>query len=79
MMLRQAAGARSVLRREPERAAAALDEVREAGNRSAGELGRLHALLEPSGGAATRRPGPEGLDATVGVRPHAVRPGSVAG
>ncbi|GIE95593.1 sensor histidine kinase [Paractinoplanes rishiriensis] len=65
LMLLQAAGARAVLLQDPGRAAAALDAVHEAGERSADELGRLQALIEPADGADVRLPGLESLGELV--------------
>ncbi|GIE95592.1 histidine kinase [Paractinoplanes rishiriensis] len=63
MMLLQAAGARSVLTRNPARAQEALDAIREAGDRSMTELARLLTLLTPATDAApAEHPGLDGLD-----------------
>jgi signal transduction histidine kinase len=62
MMMLQAAGARSVLDRNPGRAAEALDAIRDAGGRSMTELDRLHTLLVPPDEAGSEAPSPPGLD-----------------
>ncbi|WP_203790963.1 sensor histidine kinase [Paractinoplanes rishiriensis] len=63
MMLLQAAGARAVLSSDPTRAEAAVDAIREAGDRSMTELAHLLTLITPDGAAPpAQHPGLEALN-----------------